>query len=125
MTIGGPVSFTMTLLLGVGQSEAVFCVLPVNCVVCADQVRYTVNIRKRSNHLKLVSLICEFVKHPSVEYSKVRCSVSQCVPLSMSELYSSRPTQRRSINGSIKLQLNTPKYIQQTQASEIFLVPGT
>jgi hypothetical protein len=120
MTIGGSVSLTMTLLLGIGQSEVVLWGLPVNCIVCADKVKYP----KRSNHLKLISLICQFVNHPSVEHSNIRRSVQQCVPLSMSELYSSRPTPRRSKNGSIKPQLNTPKYIQQTQASEIFLVPG-
>jgi hypothetical protein len=40
MTIGRTVSFTMTLLLEDGQSEAVFCGLTVNCIVCADEVKY-------------------------------------------------------------------------------------
>ena len=46
MTLGGPFSFTMTLFLGDGQSEAIFCGFPVNCIVCADQVKYKVNIQK-------------------------------------------------------------------------------
>jgi len=40
MTIGGTVSFTMTLLVEVGQSEAVFCGLTINCIVCANEVKY-------------------------------------------------------------------------------------
>jgi uncharacterized membrane protein (DUF441 family) len=46
MTTGGPFSFTVTLFLGDGQSEAIFRGLPVNCIVCADQVKYKVNIQK-------------------------------------------------------------------------------
>jgi len=45
MTLGGSFNFTMTLLLGIGQSEAVFCGLPVNCIVCAEEVKYKVNIQ--------------------------------------------------------------------------------
>jgi len=45
MTLEGPVNFTMTLLLGVGQSEAVFCGLPVYCIVCVEDVKYKVNIQ--------------------------------------------------------------------------------
>jgi len=45
MTLGAPLSLTMTLILGVGQSEAVFCGLPVNCIVCAEEVKYKVNIQ--------------------------------------------------------------------------------
>ena len=42
MTLGGPVSFTMTILLADGQSEVVVCGSPVNCLVSADEVKYKV-----------------------------------------------------------------------------------